>query len=199
MKNDRAPFFSSVRSRAISLSERIGRGRGFTLAEMVVAVGVSAVFVLMLSSLLAQTLSVSSNLQDQLYAVAVAEVAIENAKSTPFGVLNSYAGLGKQELKVNLDNSPSSVPRLPPIQLDLTSLDTLYGAVDAKVGQIEPDRKWTIESGNFFHGRVEETITNIKDKLGFDAVQVVVDVSYTIGGKESKRISRSIIVLNNEE
>jgi len=199
MKTYRASFFPSIRSRVISLTKKVGSRGGFTLVEMVIAVGVSAVFVLMLASLLAQTLRVSSNLQDQLYAVAVAEVAIENAKSTPFGVLNSYAGTGKQELKVNLDNSPSVVPRLPPIQIDLTSLATVYGAVDANIGQVEPVKKWTAENGNFFRGRVEETITNIKDKLGFDAVEVVVDVSYSIGGKESKRISRSVIVLNNEE
>jgi len=165
---------------------------------MVVAVGVSATFILLLTGLLAETLRVSVNLQDQLYAVAIAEVVTESARKTPYSVLNSYAGTAKKELKIYMDNDPVSVPRVPPIQFDLSSTESIFGAVDSQLGQVELSKRWTTEKGNFFRGRVEQTVSNIKDKAGLDAVQVDVDVFYSVGGKESKRITRSVVVFNHE-
>lgn len=170
---------------------------GFTLAEMVVAVGVSAIFVLMLASLLAQTLTVSGNMQKQLYSVAIAELLAEHAKKIPFEVLSSYANKGTQSINVYADNNVADVPRLLPAQFDLNSSDTIFGAVNASSGAVTAVSKWTITSGNFFKGTVSETITDVSDKVGLECLEVTISIGYATTGKESKRISRSILVFRS--
>lgn len=171
---------------------------GFTLVEMVVAVGVSSIFVLMLASLLSQTMIVSNNVQKQLYATAIAEAAIENAKNAPFAVLSNYLNAGTQTLNLYSDNNSASVPRLPPLQFDLLKTDTVFGAINPLTGQYIDSAKWTSTSGNFFRGTVKETVSDAKGLTAMDSVKVDVEVSYDVGGKETKRISRSIFIFKDE-
>lgn len=171
---------------------------GFTLVEMVVAVGVSAVFVLMLASLLSQTMIVSNNVQKQIYATAIAEAAIENAKNTPFAVLSGYVNSGTQTINLYSDNNVGSVPRVPALQFDLLKTDTVFGAVNPLTGQFSDTAKWTSTSGNFFRGSVKETVSDAKGLTAMDSVKVDVEVSYDVGGKESTKISRSIFIFNDD-
>lgn len=55
--------------------------RGIQLLEMVVAVGLSGVFVVLLSGMLAQTLSLSTASQNQILAGAIADGLVERLQS----------------------------------------------------------------------------------------------------------------------
>lgn len=169
---------------------------GFTLVEMVVAIGVSSIFILLLASLLSQTMTVSSNVQKQLYATAVAEAAIENAKNTPYSILADYVDAGSQTLNLYSDNNVTTVPRVPPMQFDLLNSDTVFGTINPLTGQVSDAAKWTLTTGNFFRGSVKETISDAKGVTAVDSVKVDIEVSYDVGGKESKKISRSIFVFS---
>ncbi len=170
----------------------------FTLVEMVVAVAVSSIFILLLASLLSQTMAVSSNVQKQLYATAIAEAAVENAKNAPFAVLTNYVNSGTQTLNLYSENNVANVPRLPPLQFDLLKTDTVFGAINPLTGQISDLSKWTLTNGNFFKGSIKETITEAKSLTAIDSVKVDIEVSYDVGGKESKKVSRSVFVFKND-
>lgn len=179
-------------------SRALRRQFAFTLVEMVVAVGVSSIFILMLASLLSQTMVVSNNVQKQLYATAIAEAAIENAKNTPYAVLSSYVNAGTQTMNLYSDNNVANVPRLPPLQFDLLKVDTVFGAINPLSGQISDTGKWTLTNGNFFKGSVKETITDAKSLTAIESVKVDIDISYDVGGRESKKVSRSIFIFKND-
>lgn len=181
---------------ATSINQR--KAGAFTLAEMVVAVGLSGFFVLTLAGLLGQTLGVTTNIQKQLYAVAIAELAIENARNTPFNVLQSYSSKGTQVLNLYSENSGGSVPRLLPIQFDLSKNDVVYGAVNPLLGGFNADNRWTPNTGNFFRGRLEETISNADAAMSLNSLRIDVSVFYDAGEKQTRKLSRSILVFEND-
>jgi len=167
------------------------------LLEMVVAVGLSGVFVCLLSGLLSQTLALSSASQNQLIAINSAEVLLENAKVTPFSVLQQQAGQPPIQLVVNLDQAGSTFPaiRSIPVQLDLTNPINIYGTVNGATGIVNASNQWVLNKGNYFRGAATLQVQDAV--VPNDYLQITVTVTYSDSFGASSSVTRSAYVFQN--
>ncbi len=154
---------------------------GMSLVESVVAIGLSGIFVVMLSGMLSQTIQLMRTSQDELIAVKAAELLIENAKTTPFERLQELS-LSPQPFKllVNLPNtsSPPEVRKFP-VQLDMSNNQKVFGTVDGNSGSVNSANRWTFPGGNYFDGEAIEEITDSTTATSnLPSFLVTVTVSY---------------------
>jgi len=180
------------------------KSNGVSLVEMAVAIGLSSMFILLLSSMLAQTLRISTATQNELIASSAAEILLENAKLIPYEKLNGSSALvldKNYELVVNKKASSfSDFPaRTLPIQIDLIDNNTIFGSVDATQGNFDTSRKWTETSGNHFRGTAVETLTDATGVTGgLPAVEITVKITYPFTESSAMRtLSRSAIVFKD--
>ncbi|MDX2107649.1 MAG: type II secretion system protein [Candidatus Melainabacteria bacterium] len=140
----------------------MSRNTGMSLVESVVAIGLSGIFVVMLSNMLAQTMQLMRTSQDELIAVKAAELLIENAKTTPYERLQQLSAEPQPfKFVVNLPDA-NSFPDLRriPVQLDLTNNQKIFGAVDGNTGTVNLASKWSLPGGNYFDGEATEEISD---------------------------------------
>lgn len=148
--------------------------RGIQLVEMLVAVGLSGVFVVLLSGMLSQTLGLSSASQNQILAGATADQIVELIQH--------------QNMSGNLaETSPN-----PTYQLDVNK--DAYGIISN--GTLDLSKRWTDTQGNQFKGTVtvESTRTNI-DNLPCTTYNVIVSYPAETGG--TKTVTRTTCVFDD--
>jgi hypothetical protein len=172
------------------------------LVEVVVAVGLSGIFVALITGMLSQNLALTTASQNQLIAGSAAELLIENAKITPYTVLSSFATNYPEPitLLVNLDQQGQPLPpvRQLPLQLDLTSTTSVYGTVNPFSGQSNPAAQWNQSTGNYFRGSATETFANAMSITGLASVLITVKVTYVdISSTSSKTTTRTAVVFAN--
>ncbi len=170
---------------------------GMSLVESVVAIGLSGIFIVMLSTMLAQTLQLMRTSQDELIAVNAAELLIENSKNIPISRLQS---LSAEAQPINLImNSPDSEPvpsvRSQPVQLDLQNANKLFGVVNASDGSLSLDNSWNKLRGNHFDGKATVKIQEMLDpSITMKAYEVTVSISFKgTNSNPSSSYPRSII------
>jgi len=178
---------------------------GFTLAESVVAVGLSGLFLVLISTMLAQTLELMRTSQDELIAVTAAELLIENAKNIPFDRLDNLSQEPQPfSLIVNIPDA-GSIPsiRPHPVQLDLTNSNKVFGVVDASAGSLKMDRQWNKIIGNHFDGEAFIELTRYLDPtLNVPACAVSVTVNFKSASANQsvrypRKISRKTVIFKN--
>ncbi len=156
--------------------------QGLYLLEMVVAIGLSGIFVLLISGMLSENLSLVTASQNQLIAGSAAELLIENAKATPYvNLLGFISSSPSSTLVVNLDQQGQPLPtvRQLPVQLDLVSNSNVYGSVNPFSGQIDSTAQWNQSVGNYFRGLATETFSDATALTGVPSVLITVTVSYS--------------------
>ncbi|MCW5823250.1 MAG: type II secretion system protein [Cyanobacteria bacterium TGS_CYA1] len=155
------------------------RQNGISLVESVISVGLSGIFIVMLSTMLAQTLQLMRANHDELIAISAAELLIENAKTTPYSTLKNLASTGTPfVLQINKKKSDSPL-RISPVQIDLEDSSKVFGAVDGSSGNLTISNKWQLNSGNFFDAEAtEEVIDSTTETGNLDSIKVVVTVAY---------------------
>lgn len=138
---------------------------GIQLVEMVIAVALSGVFVVLLTGMLAQTMSLSVASQNQIIAGAIADELVEQIQS---GYLTSG-------VSVSFPESATTG------RLQLDPANESYGTF--LNGTFDPSRQWTVASGNQFKGNVQVTVTGTNPRI------FTVVVNYPVDGG-TKTISR---------
>ncbi len=155
------------------------RKSGISLVESVVSVGLSGIFIIMLSTMLAQTLQLMRANQDELTAISAAELLLENAKTTTYSDLKALASSGTPFiLQINKETTSSPL-RIHPVQLNLEDVNKIYGAIDGNSGTLNQAKKWSISSGNYFDAEASETVSDsTAETTNLDSVKVTVTIRY---------------------
>ena len=182
------------------------RQSGTTLVEMVVAVGLSGIFVLLLSGMVSQTMLVSMSGQNQLIATNAAEVILENARVLSYDELQAAqvnAPLGQAIPLIMNTTSTGQINllRSAPVQLDLVDT-TIYviPEVGGPTGVSNSIYWWTPTMGNFFHGTATVTIADGTPFTIAPSWKITVQIAYpgttpaANGSVNTKVITRSAYV-----
>jgi hypothetical protein len=109
--------------------------RGIQLLEMVIAVGLSGIFVVLLTGMLSQTLSLSTSSQNQIIAGAIADQLAEQIQSGNF--------VPPQQLETPITFPDQSGLPNGPCQLDVAR--EIYGVFNGGT-------RWQATTGNQFRG-----------------------------------------------
>ncbi|RTL45154.1 MAG: hypothetical protein EKK48_03605 [Candidatus Melainabacteria bacterium] len=148
--------------------------RGIQLVEMLVAVGLSGIFVVLLSGMLSQTLRFATASENQILAGATADQIVELIQH--------------QNLSGNLaETSPN-----PTYQLDVNR--DAFGIFSN--GSLDLSKRWTDTSGNQFKGTVTVQSTRTAlDNLPCTIYNVVVAYPSETGG--TKSVTRTTCIFDD--
>jgi hypothetical protein len=187
------------------------RKNGTTLVEMVVAVGLSGIFVLLLSGMVSQTMLVSMSGQNQLIATNAAEVVLENARVLGYNELQEAAQQNILPIgmtiplmmnKTSAQNGP--YVRTAPVQLDLFDQTSyVIPEIGGPTGVANPIYWWTPTMGNFFHGTGSITMVDGTPFTIVPSYKLTVQIAYpgtapaANGSANTKVITRSAYVFQN--
>ncbi|HEY9731284.1 MAG TPA: hypothetical protein V6C89_05195 [Drouetiella sp.] len=148
--------------------------RGIQLVEMLVAVGLSGIFVVLLSGMLSQTLSLSTASQNQIVAGAIADQIIELIQHQ------------------NLSGNVAQTSPNPNYQLDVNK--DAYGILSN--GAIDLSKRWTDTQGNQFQGNiVVESARDTLDSLPCTTYKVTVSFPSESGG--TRTVVRNSCIFDN--
>lgn len=180
------------------------RWDGQALVEMVIAIGLSGLFVLMLSAMLSQTLLLSSTSQNELIAAHAAEELLENARTIPYKQYEMSIPLNQPIVfLMNLDGSPfsTSLRSNMPVQLDLMNSTTVYGEVNPSAALlVNPATKWVPGFGNYFPGTATETVSSGTFPSSSGSIpyyEIKVQITYPSGtGASTRTLTRYAYIVN---
>jgi hypothetical protein len=153
---------------------------------MVVAVGLSGTFLVLLSSLLAEALRLGTITQSELIAIKSVDLLAENALNTPFQTLQENRNSTNQVDLIVVETDPtdqstiSTNPhRARPVQLSLIQNDSIWGSFNPITGTLSFDNRWTKTKGNYFRGHAFQEISDSSGTLGLPSFKVTNRVYYS--------------------
>jgi hypothetical protein len=157
---------------------------GIHLVEMVVAVGLSGIFIAVLSGMLSENLRIGTTTTNDLIANQILDELEENTLNTPYETLKNNLP-GTTQLVVVAENESQAAQqktqalRKIPLQQNLAHTSIIWGAVDPITGQFDINNRWIAGRGNFFRGTASQTIEDTGGTMGSEALKVTFTVTFS--------------------
>lgn len=150
---------------------------GIHLVEMVVAVGLSGIFLLLLSSILSEALRLGTITQSELIAIRAVDLLAENAINTPYATLQANKALASQTdlVVVETDTADKATistnpHRTRPVQLSL--IDSMWGTFNPTTQGASLRPQWTKNNGNYFRGYATQEIEDSTGTFGQPSLKI---------------------------
>ena len=150
-----------------------------TLVEMVVAVAVSSVIILAITALLSESLALSASGQNELIAVTLADLLLENARTMPYAALEKFADNSPRAILINSSTVGQQGPDIRKIQAQLSFVDDkcVYGEVDPLTGSLVTANRWNLNNNNSFRGSAYITVSDSTSITTVPSLKILVEVS----------------------
>lgn len=138
--------------------------RGMQLVEMVVALGLSGVFIVLLSQMMSENMRLGTATANDQMATAALDSLEENMLNMPYAQV--AASPATEQIPVVFEDeadkailTTSQIRRIP-LQQDLTNLQVVWGGFNPFTKQIGTQSRWEKNAGPFFKGTLYKTTTS---------------------------------------
>lgn len=146
-------------------TNKMRNARGMQLVEMVVALGLSGVFIVLLSQMMSENMRLGTATATDQMATAALDSLEENMLNMPYGRV--VAQPASEQIPIVFENPDdasfllTSQIRKIPLQQDLTNATTIWGGFNPFNKQIDTANRWQKGKGTYLKGFLYKTISQV--------------------------------------
>lgn len=183
-------------------TNKLRNARGMQLVEMVVALGLSGVFIVLLSQMMSENMRLGTATATDQMATAALDSLEENMLNMPYAQVK--ASPATEQIPVVFEDesdkmiSQNSSIRKFPLQQDLTDQELTWGGFNPFTKQIDIASRWQKGNGPYFKGMLFKTV-NQTTINSCPALQVTLSLQFmnkSQGAQGVKTRTKQFYILN---
>ena len=163
-------------------TNKMRNASGMQLVEMVVALGLSGVFIVLLSQMMSENMRLGTATATDQMATAALDSLEENMLNMPYAQVAASPATEQfpiifGDANDQLTVSNSEIRKIP-LQQDLTSSTVTWGGFNPFTKQIDITNAWRKGSGPYFRGTMLKSI-EFQDLNGINSRKVTITLKYS--------------------